>query len=178
MAREPKAFQDYTSSLQENLAAGHASEGSHYPALKALLESLREGLVATSLPSRIECGAPDFVLTKGSATIGYVEAKDIGKSLDEAEQSEQLKRYRNSLTNLILTDYLEFRWYMDGKRHLSARLGALAKDGKIRRDKTGTQAVAELLTSFLTHKAEAVGTLAGFGCLLTLFPIRSYPYTC
>jgi hypothetical protein len=28
---------------------------------------------------------------------------------------KQLKRYRASLGNLILTDYLQFHWYVDGQ---------------------------------------------------------------
>ncbi len=152
------AFSEYFKQVQTTLAASHASEGSHYPTLKALLESFGDGVIATSLPSRIECGAPDFIVTKGSATVGYIEVKDIGKSLDETEKTEQLKRYLDSLSNLILTDYLEFRWYVDGERRLSARLGTLTAESKIKRDNAGIQAVAELLSDFLTHKAEAVGT--------------------
>ena len=153
-----KALSGYFGAVQKTLSGGYASEGSHYPTLKTLLESLGDGIIATSLPSRIECGAPDFIVTKGSATIGYVEAKDIGKSLDEIEKTEQLKRYVPSLSNLILTDYLEFRWYVNGKRRLSARLGTLTAESKIKRDSAGIQAVAELLSNFLAHKAETVGT--------------------
>lgn len=80
---ELRAFSDYSKDVQETLAAGYASEGSYYPSLKALLESLSKGVTATSLPSRIECGAPDFIITKESTTIGYVEAKDIGRPLDD-----------------------------------------------------------------------------------------------
>jgi hypothetical protein len=39
-----------------------------------------------------------------------------------AENSDQLKRYRLALENLILTDYLEFRWYVDGDLRRSVRL--------------------------------------------------------
>ena len=151
-------FTDYLHTVERALAAGHASEGSHYPSLQGLLQSLDGSLTATCLPSRIKCGAPDFIITKGLATIGYVEAKDIGKSLDEVERSEQLERYLRSLPNLILTDYLEFRWYVDGERRVSARLGALTKEGKIKRDNAGAEAVVELLGVFLAHKAEGVGT--------------------
>ena len=153
-----KAFSGYLGAVQRTLSGGHASEGSHYPTLKTLLESLGDGIVATSLPSRIKCGAPDFIVTKGSATIGYVEAKDIGRSLDEAEKTEQLKRYLPSLSNLVLTDYLEFRWYVNGERRLAARLGTLTAESKIKRDSAGIQAVAEFLSAFLAHKAETVGT--------------------
>lgn len=71
---------------------------------------------------------------------------------------ERFERYLSSLTNVILTDYLEFRWYVDGVRRFSARLGIPTKEGKIKRDKAGVQAVAELMSNFLAHKAEAVGT--------------------
>ncbi len=103
-------------------------------------------------------GALDFVVSKGALTVGYIEAKDVGRSLDEAEKTEQLGRYRDSLTNLILTDYVEFRWYVDGEHRFSARLGTPTKEGKIKRDKAGVQAVTELLSDFLAHKAESVGT--------------------
>jgi predicted helicase len=153
-----KPLGEYLNTLQKNLDTGKATELSHYPMLKVLVESLGEGLTVLNNPKWIECGAPDFLISKGSTTVGYIEAKDIGKSLDEAEKTDQLKRYKDSLTNLILTDYLEFRWYVEGERHLSARLGTLAKDGKIKRDKEGIQKVAELLESFLAHEAKGVDT--------------------
>ncbi len=158
IASDLKLVQVYIHTIEKELIAGNATEHTHRSALKVLIESLGEGVVATNEPRRIECGAPDFVVSKGATTIGYVEAKDVGKSLDEAEKTEQLSRYRDSLTNLILTDYLEFRWYVDGERHLSARLGTSTKEGKIKCDKAGVQGVTELLSDFLAHKAEAVGT--------------------
>jgi predicted helicase len=153
-----KLLAQYVLTIEKELVAGNATEHTHRPALKALIESLTSGIIATNEPKHIECGAPDFVVRKGSITTGYIEAKDIGKSLDEVEKTDQLKRYRDSLTNLVLTDYLEFRWYVDGDKRLAASLGTIAKEGKIKRDKDGIQAVGELLGSFLTHKAEAVGT--------------------
>ena len=158
MAADLKLAQEYIRAIEKELARGLATEQSYRSALKALIESLSDGVEATNEPRRIECGAPDFIVTKGSATIGYVETKDIGKSLDEAERSPQLQRYLASLTNLVLTDYLEFRWYVNGKCRLKARFGMAASDGKIRRDRAGTEAVAELLSAFLSHLAEGVGT--------------------
>ncbi len=153
-----KIFAQHIRTIEKELLAGNATEHTHRSALKALVEQTMSGVVATNEPRRIECGAPDFVVSKGSATIGYIEAKDVDKSLDEAEKSEQLQRYLCSLTNLILTDYLEFRWYVNGERCLKARLGSPARDGKIRREKAGAEAVAELISGFLSHRAENVGT--------------------
>jgi len=158
MSDNLKAFNTYFRSIENELSQGNATEHTHRSALKALLESLGDGIVATNEPQRVECGAPDFVVTRGSTTIGYVEAKDVGKSLDEAERSEQLQRYRDSLTNLVLTDYLGFRWYVDSERRLSARLGTPTKDGRVRRDKAGIEAVTWLFDDFLSHRAAPVGT--------------------
>ena len=146
MSDEINPFQNYVHTIEKKLAQGDATEHTHRAALEALVESLAEGITATNEPKHIECGAPDFILRKGSVTVGYIEAKDIGKSLDETEKTDQLNRYRDSLTNLILTDYLEFRWYVDGDCRLKARLGSSTKDGKIRRDKDGFQGVAELFS--------------------------------
>jgi predicted helicase len=158
MSDELKSIQNYIHTIERKLATGDATEHTHRSSLEALVQSWASGITATNEPKHIECGAPDFILRKGSVTVGYIEAKDVGKSLDEAEKSEQLKRYLDSLTNLILTDYLEFRWYVDGERRLSACVGQVTKGGKIKRDRAGSKAIAELLDNFLAHKAEAVGT--------------------
>src|SRR5260370_29141795 len=108
----------YLKAVERELHIGKTTEHTHRPALKQLVEAIQPKINATNEPSRVACGAPDFVVTRnpGSVTLGYIETKDIDKSLDEAEESEQLHRYRRSLANLILTDYLEFRWYVDGER--------------------------------------------------------------
>ena len=149
------AFKPYLKAIQESIQRGDATEHTHRPAFKDLIQALEIGITATNEPKRIECGAPDFDISRptrhGHLTIGYIEAKDIGKSLDEAERSEQIKRYL-PLGNLILTDYLEFRWYVDGEHRQTARLGRVGKTGKIAVEKEGKENVGQLLTSFLDRK--------------------------
>lgn len=94
----------YLQAVADNLALGNATEHTHRPALKRFLESLAEGLNAVNEPGRITCGAPDFVVLKNGLVAGYVETKDVGASLSEIEKTDQLKRYRRSLGNLLLTD--------------------------------------------------------------------------
>ena len=101
--------QQYLKEIQKHLSAGIATEHTYRSALGHLLESFAKGVTATNEPKRALCGAPDFVVTRGQTPLGYVEAKDIGKNLDEVEKTEQMDRYREGLSNLILTDYLEFR---------------------------------------------------------------------
>ncbi len=81
--------------------------------------------------------------------LGYIEAKDIGESLDKTEKLDQLARYKGSLGNLILTDYLEFHWFVQGEKCMTARLGTPASKGKITVDEAGLGAVLQLLDAFL-----------------------------
>jgi predicted helicase len=154
------AIKTYLDSINRALKEGNSTEHTHRPALKILLESSAPGLTATNEPRRIACGAPDFVIGRGSVPFGYVEAKDIGVSLAEAEKSPQLKRYRESLGNLILTDYLEFRWYVGGERRMVARIADAGSAGRspLRIDATGTNEVLSLLTAFFNQQAMVIGS--------------------
>ncbi len=166
-----RVFQDYIKNLRANLAQGNATEHTHRPALKALLESVADGIVATNEPKRIQCGAPDFIITtsahtpENQLTVGYVEAKDVEIDLTQIERDSkrtnpstangrQLKRYRNSLTNLLLTNYTEFRWYVDGEQRLTAHIATLESDGKLSQNTTDFSPIDRLLWEFL-HRSPA-----------------------
>jgi predicted helicase len=158
---------EYLKTLEKELAAGNATEHTHRSALKTLIESLADKITATNEPQRIKCGAPDYIVTRSQIPLGYIEAKDVDVSLDTAEKTEQLARYRESLGNLILTDYLEFRWYVrpkpskadpfpESEHRLSARLARVGPNGKLRLEKDGEQQVTELLKAFLNADVPTV----------------------
>lgn len=151
------AISDYFKKIEKAYAAGNATEHTHRPALKELIESMASGITATNEPRRVKCGAPDFIITKGQSPLGYVECKDIGKTLTEMERTDQMKRYRESLGNLILTDYLEFRWYVGGQYRLTVQL-ATAADGKIKPVKNSEQSLQELFAAFLTTSTPTVNS--------------------
>ncbi len=158
------ALGDYLKAVTEALRRGDATEHTHRPALQALVQSLLSGVTATNEPKHIACGAPDFIVSRRSGSsgqshllMGYIETKDVGKSLDDEERSEQLKRYLHSLGNLILTDYLEFRWYVNGEHRQSERLARVDANGKLVASKDGAQKVGQLLLSFLDQKPEPIG---------------------
>ena len=144
----------YSDAIAANLKAGNATEHTHRPALKTLLEGMgaqtgAPGIRATNEPQRIACGAPDYILTRGLLPLGYVEAKDVGLNLDKIAQTQQLKRYRESLANLVLTDYIEFQWYLDGELKLRASLPQPDKNGKIKWNDAAASEVGQLLSQFI-----------------------------
>jgi type I restriction-modification system DNA methylase subunit len=97
---------------------GDAREESYYKALGSLMEDFARSInraktEVTILPKKTEAGNPDFRIWDGTQHIvGYVEAKrPENENLDNIEESEQLRRYRNAFANVILTNFFEFRLY-------------------------------------------------------------------
>jgi predicted helicase len=151
------AIQAYLTQIRRNLATGAATEHTHRPALAALLEALAPGVKAINEPQRIACGAPDLAVLRDGFTVAHVEAKDVGVPLDGVERSEQLMRYREALSSLVLTDYLEFRWYVDGELRRVARLARW--DGEsVRSERDGAANVAQLLADVLAHEPQPIAT--------------------
>ena len=149
------AFREYLAAVEADLRGGRATEHTYRPHLKKLLEALAPGVEAINEPKHEACGAPDYVIVQpsghGYRTIGYAETKNIGEPLDAVEKGEQMGRYLRALDSLILTDYLEFRWYVNGERRAVQRL-ATVQSGRLTFDKASIDATAELLRVFLGHR--------------------------
>ena len=116
-------FSMYLKNLTAIARQGDAREESYYPALADMLKEMarfteRPHMHVTTLPKPTEGGNPDFRLWNGTdRIIGYIEAKNpTEERLDRIENTEQLKRYRETFPNLILTNFLEFRLYRNGER--------------------------------------------------------------
>ena len=103
-------------------------------------------MTALNEPSQVQRGAPDFIVERDGVPIGHVECKDVGAHLDKVQVSEQIKRYRDGLPNLILSDYLEFRWLRDGELREIARLGQSDGSGRMPFNSASAQQVAGLLS--------------------------------
>ncbi|TGN02699.1 type ISP restriction/modification enzyme [Leptospira dzoumogneensis] len=118
-----QALDRYIHSLETIAKTESFSEQSFRGPLADFVHSIESNILANNEPMRVACGAPDFVVYKNNVPIGYIETKKIGANLNSLENSDQLKRYRSDLSNLILTDYLEFRWFVDGEFRLSSSIG-------------------------------------------------------
>ncbi len=136
-------IKEYIKEVKKRYSAGISTEHSYRGDLQNLLLKLVTDVNVTNEPKRQECGAPDYIIQRKDIPLGYIEAKDIGLDLDKIEKSDQLKRYLSSLSNLILTDYLEFRFY---------KYGAIVKTIKIAVIENGSiKTIPENYDSFITH---------------------------
>ena len=131
-----QAVAQYIDEVSKQFFTGKATEHSYRPALAKLLGDLLPKFTITNEPSRIQCGAPDYIIAKGkgatSIPVAFVEAKDIGDSdLDGNRQhKEQFNRYKNSLDHILFTDYLDFHSYENGMPTQNIRIAEI-KGNKI-----------------------------------------------
>ena len=154
-------IRNYLRQLDSALKRGDATEHTHRPALKELLEALDAGIAATNEPKRSDCGAPDYVISRQreGLTVGHVEAKDVGVDLGKEERGEQLGRYLPALPNLLLTDYLEFRWFVQGQRREIVRLAKVDADGRVKPvEAEKLERARSVLVAFLSHDPAAISS--------------------
>ena len=113
-------IQTYLDAIQKRLQSGISREHAYRADLEGLIRALAPGVEVTNEPANVtDSGNPDFVITRslGGALIpiGYIEAKDVGKDLTSKRYREQFTRYQRALDNLIITDYVWFRFFETGE---------------------------------------------------------------
>jgi len=111
----------YLKELYDIYSRGDAREESFYSVLAGLLQKYAEStskksIHITTLPKKTDAGNPDFRIWDGNQHIvGYIEAKaPTTEYLDQIETTDQIKRYKKTFSNLILTNFFEFRLYRNG----------------------------------------------------------------
>lgn len=150
------AIHQYLTKVTELFYSGHAIEHAYRGALETLINAL-DDVVAVNDPKRSEHGAPDFVfLKKSNQTIirGHAEAKDITVNLDKTEKSEQMQRY-HGYANLVLTDYLEFRFFRNGEKYETISLGYVKDSTLYKTPEQGDRLMREL-EAFLDQTPESI----------------------
>ncbi len=153
------AIAEYVAALNNRLNTGYAQEHTYRTALQNLFEQVMRDVQAINEPTHMRCGAPDFMVMRRGVPFGFAEAKDVDKDLDFKGYAEQFSRYRNSLNNLIITNYLEFRFYRDGEEVARVRPARL-EGGKIIGNVNEYEAFLRLLNSFSTYDGITIRSAA------------------
>lgn len=133
--RIDKLCNSYAKEIFSIYSSRVATEPSYYHVLKKLIESLAkiEGKrVDVTIASKKKEGAmPDLLVrTNEGFIVGYIEAKDLGTNLNKVKDSKQLKKYRKSFPNLLLTNFSDFFLFRKGKQVSKTTLFNYADLGK------------------------------------------------
>jgi len=119
MSSSQFVLENYIQSISTKFSHPETSEMGYRADFEVLLKGIFETINVRRVdhdPKAREGNKPDFIVLNQDVPILYLEAKDIGTSLDRIENSEQMARYYG-YTNLVLTDYVEFRFYRNGLRY-------------------------------------------------------------
>lgn len=109
-------LENYIESISSKFSHEETSEMGYRTDFEILIKGIFESINVRRIDhdARSKQGnKPDFIVLNHDIPILYIEAKDIGVSMDKVEKSEQMARYFG-YANLVLTDYLEFRFYRNG----------------------------------------------------------------
>lgn len=160
-------IQAYINEIQSKYDGGDAREHTYRPALETLMKAIMPDVTAFNDPARIQIGDDeqgqlDFILRKNNIDIGYIETKDVNDNLNKTEKSEQLQRYLK-LPNLILTDYLEFRFYEEGECVAKIRIGDILMEKVQPREENFAELILwlEKFAEFKGQTIKSAADLAG-----------------
>ena len=106
---------EYIEKVNNSNKLGNTSEHCFRGDLQQLLKTLLPNLSVTNEPMNIEYGIPNYIISEEGLLIAYIKTTDIGTDLNELDATEEVRRYKSSLSNMITTNYIDFRWYKDGE---------------------------------------------------------------
>jgi predicted helicase len=109
----------YISEVSEYFSDENSSEHSYRTAFQNYLATIfppQDGYFIQQDAKAIDGNKPDYIILKNKVPLLYIEVKKVGENLDKIEQSNQADRYFG-YTNLIISDYVEFRFFRNGQRY-------------------------------------------------------------
>ena len=162
------AIVGYIEKVGREWRSGQATEHTYRPMLKELVETLLPRVVAVNEPKHIDCGAPDYLLRRGSDILGFIEAKDVGDGdLDgRAAHKEQFDRYKDSLDTLCFTDYLDFHFYDHSDFVDSVRVAEAKGDRLAASDDATLDRFVQLVSRFAEARPQHIASPARLAQLM------------
>lgn len=149
-------IEQYIENVNNHFRSRIAGEHTYRGDLETLIKKLVKGVSVTNEPLHVtDCGNPDYVITRGKIPVGYIEAKDIGKDLNSNQHKEQFTRYKKALDNLIITDYVWFQFFQNGKLVHEIKIGEIY-NGTIKQIPENFSKFETLLNNFCSHIGQTI----------------------
>ena len=147
---------NYLEKVNQHYKLGHATEHTYRGDFAELVKDLVPNIHITNEPSNVtDCGNPDYVITRNKIPVGVIEAKDLGKDLNSKQYKEQFGRYRKALDNLIITDYIWFQFFQNGKLIHEVRIADIDEKNIIALPEN-FQKFTNLIQDFCTFIAQTI----------------------
>lgn len=137
---------EYLREIRKRYTDGNYTEMTFRTPFENLIEGLDPEYSLFQEPERKRnLGAPDFKAHRKSVKVGYIETKNLEVDLDKEIESEQLTKYKESIDNMIFTNYHRFILIRDRNIVLDTNLFNMTDLGNARFS-LGEQEIQKLLT--------------------------------
>ena len=122
-----KEIRKYFKEIRSIYLREEYTEGSYRTPFENFIKGLNPNYNLVQEPKRTTgLGAPDFKAFYKSQKIGFIETKHLNENLDRILETEQLKKYIESIDNLMLTNYLQFILIRKGRKIYECNLLTLS----------------------------------------------------
>jgi predicted helicase len=128
------SLQNYLAEIQKHFSDTNSSEYTY----RTVFENFLKGVFVDDRIQEVkhesstgDSNKPDFIILENKIPNLYIECKDVPIDLDKTEKSEQAARYFG-YENLIITNYVEFRFYRRGKKYCEPiHLGTIDRKNRV-----------------------------------------------
>lgn len=148
-------YQSYFKEIQQQYKTKDTTEHSFRTPLENFLKKIDPKCAPLHESKRDKIfGAPDFKIFFSGVKVGYIETKDLGVNLDEILKTKQIKKYSDSISNLIITNYSRFILLRNGEKVLDTSLFALSDldDNQFKVSQNQIDDLQKLINAFLTFR--------------------------
>ena len=147
---------NYLKEVRNKFKDTDSRELSYRSALETLISDLKLGEPINE-GKATSSGRLDLVIKRKGTPVCYIETKDVGKDLDNEVYQAQFTKYKEDkeIEHLIITNYLEFRFFKKGSILGETHIGKVVGD-KIKDSLTNYQEFIDLMHVFCTHAGEPI----------------------
>jgi len=154
-------FEKYFKEVKKHYDRGDYTEGTFRTPFENFMMSLSPGIKLVQEPRRVRgLGAPDFKAFNHNRKVGFIETKDLDKNLDVIFETEQIKKYVESINNLILTNYTRFILIRNGEKIFDFNLFSMSdlKNPRFRLSDEKIEQFKEMANEFFLYKMPTISS--------------------
>lgn len=154
-----ESFDVYVRSLRHEHMRGNTTEMTFRTVFETFIKSLNPHFDLLHEPKRTQkLGAPDFTAYRKTVKVGYIETKDLDVNLDVELDSDQMHKYTESISNILLTNYTRFILLRDGKKRIDCELLKLSdlSNARFAIPDSVTARFLEMLSAFFDYNQPTI----------------------
>jgi hypothetical protein len=159
LCSHPMTIQQYVEGITKKYRSGITTGQLFQEYLKILIQSSAPDVIVANGPAEAACGSPDYIILKRDFPVGYLVLSDIDKPLDGQGLKKDLDLCKKSLSNLILTNCLEFHRYRDGVLKSCVSIAEI-QHGKIVSGPGNHPSAGALIKEFFAYKRAGIDSTA------------------